>query len=640
MIRKSLSIMGILIAAILLNGCIKVVSTDPTDGVTGIACNTPIKVTFNMPARPASVNADTFIVKDSLNNTVEGTVSYSQKVATFTPKGNLAALMRYTITMTAGIKDVLGIPMGTAYNFSFTTKEESTYPPGTSIGAVKYSEAATITLYKDDGSGLVPIPNGTVVSGGTNLRLGVKVVGGAYSGGRVFFSNGAGYQVEAIQQGEYYACDFMVDGDQLLAPILVQVIYPHGLASKEKFVLRTHLGARGDQLVRDGMGILIGKDILATADGMDLVGITVSSMEPASAVYRALGSILRVNNLLNIGIQDGISEGTTEPVSPVFKLVIGGLIPVIKDVENFTLQDLFAYSVGEFLAADASGLDLERKTAFLDMYGLPAATTDDVVAMGMGLFVAKDATTFPQGVTLYPNNGNTHPPLVMDAENDLGSSDKAKCLGINMSMDNMSQFLAAFLEGYLSFDAANLPIPLAIPSSSNGKLHVTFNKAGVAFDFRLGTPLLILNDMRMEYLDASVPQWQMSLDMAFTLAVGTHKAIATDPDTGQSSEHSYLDIYLTQIPEWSHCHVMKDDLGISLFDHSAFAVLIVEALKAILPADNGADLMFSIDMQTYGFSLSAASATSSAGRCFLKMVTDDADLEKAAACFISTAARD
>jgi hypothetical protein len=152
------------------------------------------------------------------------------------------------------------------------------------------------------------------------------------------------------------------------------------------------------------------------------------------------------------------------------------------------------------------------------------------------------------------------------------------------------------------------------------------------------TPLLTLNDMRMEYLENDVPIWQMSLDMTFALDVGTHKAMVKDPVTGEMVEQSFLDIYLTLIPELAYCHVMKDDLGIGLFDHSTFVIELVEALGELLPANNAADLMLSINMYDFGFSLSAASAKAdAAGRCFLKMVTDGADLSKAGLCFIDTA---
>ncbi|MCK7515588.1 MAG: hypothetical protein MZV70_74175 [Desulfobacterales bacterium] len=122
-------------------------------------------------------------------------------------------------------------------------KEATIYDPGAPVKAVKYDEAATITLYHDTGSGYLQIFNGSVVAKNVMSKLGVKVEGGAYADGRVFLSNGLGYQVEAKQENGLYTCDYWIGSDQLLVPILVQVIYPNGYASKEKFILRTCAGA-------------------------------------------------------------------------------------------------------------------------------------------------------------------------------------------------------------------------------------------------------------------------------------------------------------------------------------------------------------------------------------------------------------
>jgi hypothetical protein len=658
--RKSLSVVIMLSVTALLSGCMKVVSTDPANGATGVDRIAIITVTFNMDANPATVNSGTLLVKDSLNNLVEGTVSYSNKIATFTPENELAPLMVYTVTIKAGVKDFLGIPMGFHYSFSFTTAEESIYDPGAPVNAVKYSEAAKITLYKDDGSGMLLISNGTVVPGGTKTNFGVKVKGGAYSGSRVFLSDGAGYQVEAKKEGEFYVCDYLVPSDNLLVPILVQVIYPRGDASKEKFMFRTFAGARANQLVRDGVDIMVGKDILASAQGMDLSGITIESLTPAPQAGRDEGCVLRLNDLINLAIDDGI--GNIQPpgeVSPTLLLLIGGTLPLDMGIWQMSMADMIDGLAGDF-GADMSGLKLDIKPLFLDVHGLPDATTDDVATLDLGLFMAvnpyKDPADptkwlFPTGVSVYPNNNNTHPQEILvpaDVDRLLGNDVAMQgwSLGANLSMDNLSQFVGTLFNGYVTLDAASLPIPLAIPDWSGypgpavlQKLNISFNKEGIAFDFRTSTPLLTLNDMRIEYLENGVPTWQMSFDMGFTLDVGTHLAIVRDPYTGKDVVQSFLDIYLTLIPDLAHCHVMKDNLGIGIFDHSTFAVELVETLGAMLPTNKpGTDLMASINMKDFGFSLSSASAQSdAAGRCFLKMVTDEADLKKAGLCFIDTA---
>ena len=161
------------------------------------------------------------------------------------------------------------------------------------------------------------------------------------------------------------------------------------------------------------------------------------------------------------------------------------------------------------------------------------------------------------------------------------------------------------------------------------KIRVTFNPEGIAFDFRTSTPLLILDDLRIEYIENGVPMWMISLDMTFSLAISSHIEMVTDLATGQTSEKSSLDIHLSLVPDFSsQCHVMKDDQGIGLLDHSKFVEYLVKALGKKLFSYAGADLMFSINMENYGLSLSDAEATSGAGRYFLKMVTTESDLKK------------
>ncbi len=537
-------------------------------------------------------------------------------------------------------------------------RSEDVYGPGVPVNAVKYSEAATITLYKDDGNGLLQISNGTVVPGG-DVKLGVKVEGGTKSGGRVFLSDGAGYQKEAKLEGGFYACEYKIPSDNLLVPILVQVIYSNGYASKEKFVLRTLAGARADQLVRDGLDVMVGKEILNSAAGMSLSGITIESLTPANEAGRDKGCVLRLNDLINLAIDDGI--GNIQPpgvVLPTLLMLIGGSIPLDMGITQMSLAEMIGGLAGDF-GADMSGLNLESNPLFIDVHGLPNATTDNVATLDLGLFMAvnpsKDPADptkwlFPTGVSVYPNNNDTHPKEILtqaDVDRLLGddAAKQAKSLGANLSMDNLSQFVGTLLNGHITLDAASLPIPLAIPgwSADKGpgveqKMNISFKKEGIAFDFRASTPLLILNDLRMEYTENGTPVWQMSLDLAFALDVSSHNATVKDPKTGEMVEQSFLDIYLTLVPELAHCHVMKDNPGIGLFDHSQFVVSLVGALGAMLPANNAADLMASINMSDLGFILRSASAkTDAAGRCFLKMVTDEADISKAGLCFIDTA---
>jgi len=530
-----------------------------------------------------------------------------------------------------------------------TPQPQSTiYDAGVSVDAVTYSQSATITLYQDTGSGYVQIFNGSVVAGSTTAKLGVKVEGGAFTGGRVFLSDGSSYQVEATLQNGLYVCDYSI-GSQLLVPILVQVIYSNNLASKEKFVLRTYAGAPDNQLVRDGVDIFIGKNILATAQGITFNGYTINTLTPSdlsarSSPHNAVLYTEVTDSLSNIidtdfAVFDGIADGTTAVVDPtlIFNFLTG--IPQMNvGTVSETLSDVFgstAYYIDGYLA----GLNLNLKTAYLDIHGLPNATSDDFTAIDLGVLIAANAT-FPSGITLYPNNAVTHPALNLtpaDVQLMFGTNDSsvlAKSVGLNLSMDNLSQIVKNLLNGSVTLDFSTLPLSLILPAtdtSASGvdqKLRFTFNPAGIAFDFRTSTPLFILDDVRIEYLENDVPKWMMSVDMTFSLTLSTHSETVTDSTTDESSEESYLDINITLVPGSAHCHVMKDEQGIGMFDHSNFVASLVAALAGLLPSDAGADLMFSINMEHYGLALSEVAGTSGSGRYFIKLVTTESDLTK------------
>jgi hypothetical protein len=141
--------------------------------------------------------------------------------------------------------------------------------------------------------------------------------------------------------------------------------------------------------------------------------------------------------------------------------------------------------------------------------------------------------------------------------------------------------------------------------------------------------MIILDDLRIEYIEDGIPMWMMSLDMTFSLAISSHIETVTEHAGGQTSEKSSLDVHISLVPDFSsRCHVMKDNQGIGLLDHSNLVESLVKALGEKLASSAGADLMFSINMENYGLSLSDAKATSGSGRYFLKMVTTESDLKK------------
>lgn len=99
-----------------------VISTSPADTATGFAIDGSVSANFSEALDPATVTTSTFTLSDG-GTPVSGTVSYSNKVATFNPASNLAASTPYTATLTTGITDLATPANALAANlvWSFTT---------------------------------------------------------------------------------------------------------------------------------------------------------------------------------------------------------------------------------------------------------------------------------------------------------------------------------------------------------------------------------------------------------------------------------------------------------------------------------------------------------------------------------------
>jgi len=102
----------------------RVISTSPANEADGIATeNIELLVTFSESIDPNSVNSSTFILMDSSQNPVNGTIrvtSGGNTVAFLAPI--LANSMSYTAIVTTGIKDLAGNPVAAGYSWTFTTE--------------------------------------------------------------------------------------------------------------------------------------------------------------------------------------------------------------------------------------------------------------------------------------------------------------------------------------------------------------------------------------------------------------------------------------------------------------------------------------------------------------------------------------
>lgn len=105
-----------------------VLSTDPSNGATGVALNKVITATFSENMDPSSISNASFTIKNGAT-AISGSVSYSGVVATFVPTSNLAENTLYTGTITTAAKDVAGNTIASNYIWTFTTILPVVIPP-------------------------------------------------------------------------------------------------------------------------------------------------------------------------------------------------------------------------------------------------------------------------------------------------------------------------------------------------------------------------------------------------------------------------------------------------------------------------------------------------------------------------------
>ena len=100
--------------------------TNPENGAKRIQVDTKVVATFSEDVDAATVTSSTFLLKDGKSNPVAGSISHTGLVTTFTPASPLSHYKTYTVTVTTGVKDLVGNPMAENYVWSFTTIAELT----------------------------------------------------------------------------------------------------------------------------------------------------------------------------------------------------------------------------------------------------------------------------------------------------------------------------------------------------------------------------------------------------------------------------------------------------------------------------------------------------------------------------------
>ncbi|NLI75170.1 MAG: Ig-like domain-containing protein, partial [Candidatus Riflebacteria bacterium] len=93
----------------------------PADGASGVLLNEPIRIQFTEPMATASLSPPMIQVFDQLQAIVPGTIVVNGSSAVLVPASPWQERTIYTVKTSSAAADLAGNPMGSPYQFSFTT---------------------------------------------------------------------------------------------------------------------------------------------------------------------------------------------------------------------------------------------------------------------------------------------------------------------------------------------------------------------------------------------------------------------------------------------------------------------------------------------------------------------------------------
>ena len=163
---------------------------DPADNATNVALSAIITATFSDAMNPSTINTSTFTVKQGETN-IAGTVSYTGSTASFVPSVPLEQNTTYTVTISTGIKNIVGGALESNYTYSFTTVgvSDSTLP--TVISTFPLNNDTNVAQNKLIAVDFNEKMDATTINAATfTLKQGSTVVSGAvnYSGTTAIFT--------------------------------------------------------------------------------------------------------------------------------------------------------------------------------------------------------------------------------------------------------------------------------------------------------------------------------------------------------------------------------------------------------------------------------------------------------------------
>jgi hypothetical protein len=155
----------------------EIVSTVPANAATDVPLNQAVSATFTEAINPLTITTATFQLTGPGGTAIAGTVSYDaiNFIATFTPTVPLIASSDYIATVTDGVTDLAGNPLGTTgvpNPWHFTT--------GTAVVQPPVILGPTITLFGGFGGGAGMTNQGihTVINGDIGTTAASSVVTG------------------------------------------------------------------------------------------------------------------------------------------------------------------------------------------------------------------------------------------------------------------------------------------------------------------------------------------------------------------------------------------------------------------------------------------------------------------------------
>lgn len=163
-----------------------IVSHLPLDKEVNISVNDPVTFVFNKPMNKESVeNALQF------EPAAEGTFAWNGDATevTFTPAESWLGKTEYTVTLGESAKDADNVLIHSAYHFRFTTERVEllfmqSYPEN---GMEEVSRSVEIRLYFDGAINASTLSGKVKMVDSDGEKVAVKVNGGGYSDGQIFF---------------------------------------------------------------------------------------------------------------------------------------------------------------------------------------------------------------------------------------------------------------------------------------------------------------------------------------------------------------------------------------------------------------------------------------------------------------------